>query len=130
MKDKFTREDHLAADKRMKETTITVQIPYTLSVDTLQSNVVAAIEGGSNYWAHIDAGEHQAGWENYLTAKFKDREGGGKTHRLSIDKLKKGLTVLAEKYPWHFQDIIRESGDATTGDVLVQCALLGDIVYG
>jgi hypothetical protein len=41
-----------------------------------------------------------------------------------------GLQVLATKYPHHFADIVVDNSDCTTGDVLVQCALFGEIVYG
>jgi len=114
--------------------TMTIEI----SEDNLFSHITAAIEGGSNYWARIDVGAHQLGWANYFTASFTIHEESdetkvainGKLYRLSIAKLIKGLAVLRDKYPHHFCDIIKEDGDATTGDVLVQCALFGDIVYG
>lgn len=104
----------------------------------LHNHVVSAIEGGSNYWAEINVHEHQLGWANYFTATFKvteisDETKGaihGKSYRLSISKIMKGLAVLAEKYPHHFCDILKQDGDMTTGDALVQCALFGDIVYG
>lgn len=107
---------------------IEMTISYKFSVGTFHDQVTAAIEGGSNHWARIDVGAHQLGWRNYFTAKFT--EDNGQAYELSLDKLKAGIQVLATKYPHHFVDIVRETGDATTGDVLVQCALLGDIVYG
>jgi len=104
----------------------------------LHDQVTAAIEGGSRYWATINVHMHQLGWANYFTATFKIHEGSdevagaihGKSYTLSVRKLMKGLAVLAAKYPHHFCDILNENGDATTGDVLVQCALFGEIVYG
>lgn len=49
---------------------------------------------------------------------------------LDREAIVRGLGVMAEKYPRHFADIIKEEGDAETGDVLLQCCLLGEIVYG
>jgi len=109
-----------------------------IAEENLHNHVTSAIEssGGCRYWAEINVHEHQLGWANYFTATFKVTEESsgeavqGKSYRLSIPKIMKGLAVLAKKYPHHFCDILKEDGDATTGDVLVQCALFGDIVYG
>jgi hypothetical protein len=115
---------------------------HSVTVEVTEQNLwyqlCAAIEGGCNYWAKIDVHAHERGWANYFKATFtvtevSDETTGavsGKSYTLSITKLLKGLAVLATKYPHHFCDILREGGDATTGDVLVQCALFGDIVYG
>lgn len=37
---------------------------------------------------------------------------------------------MAEKFPDHFGDLMSENGDSITDDVLIQCIVLGDIVYG
>jgi hypothetical protein len=115
---------------------------HSLTVEVTEQNlhdqITAAIEYGSHYWARIDTHAHKRGWANYFTATFEiheisDETKGaihGKSYTLSIPKLMQGLAVLAAKYPHHFCDILKEDGDATTGDVLVQCALFGDIVYG
>ncbi len=123
-----TTDPDLQASEGFHNNPIDLLIKFKLSEGTFHDQITAAIEGGSNYWARINVGKHQPGWRNYFTARFT--EDTGQTHELSLDKLKAGLQVLAEKYPHHFKDIIQESGDATTGDVLVQCALFGDIVYG
>lgn len=111
------------------------QVKFDLIVEfsegQLHDQVTSAIEGGvTGCWALVNVGPHQPGWRNYFTAEFTDVEDKNRKHKLSIDKLKRGLLVLREKYPRHFADIITESGDAETGDALVQCALFGDIVYG
>ncbi len=103
----------------------------------LHDTLVSALEGGVNYWATVDVGPHEPNWANYFTAKLTvteasdERNGAinGKTYQLSIDKLRSGLTTMANKYPHHFRDVMMENDDATTGDVLVQCALFGTIVY-
>lgn len=95
----------------------------------LHDQVTAAIEGGSNYWANINVGKHELGWRNYFTAKFTLLD-EPVTHQLSVEKLKAGLVILAKKAPRLFAQVLDETGDADTGDALVQCALLGDIVYG
>lgn len=130
---------NLVASIGLHNNPIEVTIKLKLSEGTFHDQVCAAIESdGSSYWASIDVGQHELGWRNYFSAKFKviedsDETKGaiqGQTYELSLDKLKAGLQVLAAKYPHHLCDILAENGDATTGDVLVQCALFGDIVYG
>jgi len=37
---------------------------------------------------------------------------------------------MAEKYPRHFANFAQEAEDAETGDVFIQCCVLGEIVYG
>jgi len=49
---------------------------------------------------------------------------------LGLPQIERGLQLMAEKYPSHFNDLVSENDDATTHDVLVQCAVLGDVVYG
>lgn len=129
----MTTDPDLQASEGFHNNPIDLAITFKFSEGTFHDQITAAIEGGSGYWARIDVGEHQPGWRNYFTAKFGEYDRNGRIfrwHELSLDKLKAGLQVLATKYPHHFIDIVRETGDATTGDVLVQCALLGDIVYG
>ena len=75
---------------------------------------------------------------NYISAPFskgggvgfEDEEEPGEEMVLTREKMEKGLQIMSEKYPQHFSDFIRENEDAITGDVFLQCALLGDIVYG
>lgn len=59
-------------------------------------------------------------------------EDGDRTpvHTLNAQSVEAGLKVMAEKYPSHFSDFLEENYDATTGDVFLQCCLLGEIVYG
>ncbi len=133
-----TTDSDLETSRGFYNNPIELSLKFKLSEGSFHDQVTAAVERRSNYWARIDVGEHQLGWRNYFTAKFtvteiSDEKAGAvqsQTYELSLDKLKTGLQVLAEKYPHHFANVINETGDATTGDVLVQCALFGEIVYG
>ena len=71
--------------------------------------------GGAIYVRETDSGES---------------EETDKVHRLDYEACLRGLKIMNEKYPRHFAAWINETDDATTGDVFIQCALLGDIVYG
>jgi hypothetical protein len=65
---------------------------------------------------------------DYEDDTVKDPE-DGKHHKLTLAKIKKGLQILAKKYPDHYADIVGENDDMYTGDALVQCALFGNIIY-
>ena len=65
----------------------------------------------------------------WLTLEEKE-EDNPKERRLDRAAIQRGLQIMSEKCPQHFADMMSESGDATTGDVLLQCCVLGDIVYG
>ena len=62
---------------------------------------------------------------------MRDKYGDEPTvYRLTLDALKRGLTILGEKYPHLMADFVNENEDVITGDAFIQCALLGEIVYG
>lgn len=65
------------------------------------------------------------------TGAFVDRTKNACTYRLDRQTVEKGLQALAdsEKYAHHFADIVADNCDAITGDVLVQFALFGTVVY-
>lgn len=115
----------------------------------------SAFEGGSNYWYLIEE-FHAPPPENLRAhAGFRDGqvfrhldyplcEGGYlmisdrqiswnvemRTARLDLAAVVRGLEVMREKFPRHFGNFLSENDDGETGDVFLQCALFGDVVYG
>jgi len=49
---------------------------------------------------------------------------------LNRKRLLAGLKIMADKHPRHWANFISENDDAETGDVFLQLACLGKIVYG
>ena len=124
-------------------TTIHVKIDDNCLADVL----ISAYEGGwrpwpdrqrplSNYWARQMDGKpspfrsDEDGFRPDFDVEITDIEAGGKKHRLTLPILRRGLQIMADKYPAYFADIVAENDDATTGDVLLQCALFGELIYG
>lgn len=124
-----------------------------LSVEpaTIMSLFVSALEGGSNYWLRdmkykgtVKPEEEGVVWWGsanvYAAPNFsaqavfddpKKEEGNGKGRKTIFrDDLEHGLTVMAQKYPSHFGDMLAENDDANTADVFMQCVLFGDVIYG
>ena len=122
--------------------------------------LIGALEGGSNYWYFLPdlsmcPGEGEAKtkevqedslgkeWSKYAVMRIwealhqgakipindnEDRE--ELLGYLTLESLDTSLSLMIEKYPWHFANIIKEDDDCETADVFLQLAVLGDIVYG
>lgn len=67
--------------------------------------------------------------EAHERASLKEVEGVETIHWITLASLAKGLDIIASEYPHHMADILKRNYDAVTGDVLVQCAVFGKIVY-
>jgi hypothetical protein len=126
---------------------VTTNIPESRIADLL----CAGFEGGVGYWCVItgydtpDNPRSAQGddeifphvdyplcggavlCEAHLEDEFQDEP---ETLTLDREAVERGLRLMAEKYPRHWADFIAENEDACTGDVFIQCALLGEVVYG
>ena len=46
------------------------------------------------------------------------------------ESMLKAFQIVAEKYSWHYNNLINENDDAETADVFFQVATMGEIVFG
>jgi hypothetical protein len=51
-------------------------------------------------------------------------------HHITIVEVQKGLELMRDKYPRHYADLVEEEDDAITGDVWLQLAVFGELIYG
>ena len=51
-------------------------------------------------------------------------------HYLTLKDVRKGLRLMKKKYPHHYADLVEENDDAITGDVWLQLAVFGEVIYG
>ena len=51
-------------------------------------------------------------------------------HHLTIESVRKGLELMRDQYPHHFADLIEGNDDLITGDVFLQLATFGELIYG
>jgi hypothetical protein len=49
---------------------------------------------------------------------------------LNMKTIVEGCQAMAINSPYHFKDLVNESGDAITSDVLLQYCVFGEIIYG
>lgn len=118
----------------------TKEIPVT--ENDIESVIVGAFEGGSNYWVGLDntkpefkdkpKDEPLSTWVTKLlidgkTVYLFDREMPSDKFELTLQKVINGLALNALKRP---KDCDLEQGDAITYDCILQFALFGKIVFG
>ncbi len=121
---------------------ITLEVPNKILADVLDG-------AGSRYWcsnldwpAFEQAGEGSC-WLALLEQSIswvRVTEDGSEDslppvqHLLTRRKILKAIQVIAERFPDHLGDVIggyeHGNADMWTGDVLLQCAVFGDIKYG
>lgn len=134
-----------AIDDAVKAMRIPCQLLIAVEADKLQGALISAFEGGSNYWIkrvvvtqpptrtcrfHSDV-PFFGGALRVELDNPQDIPGGQDAVKLvTLDTLRAGLQLLAEKYPFHAHNLLHDNGDADTGDALLQVTILGDLVYG
>lgn len=115
-------------------------VPLEISQERIEDLLCCAFEGGIGYWAQV---REEGGTGTYLHEKalsdagfvtLEDSTGEGWPSQVAAHLTREtiivGLQVMAAKYPKHFADFMEENEDAETGDVLAQCALFGEVVFG
>jgi hypothetical protein len=116
--------------------------------------LVAALEGGSNYWYNFDYEANEIinsvpqletddacfvdtfVWKLWSALKagkeipVSDIETGEVLGNLSIASIERGEETMLKDYVQDFADILSGNDDAGTGDIWFQLAVMNDIVYG
>lgn len=105
---------------------ITIDVPD----QELKGVVITAVEGGIGYWARVRRYDPESGT---VAIAEDDQKTAAKPgwHKIGPADILRGLQICATKYPhvfahWHHDQI----GDASSADVIVQCAIFGEAVYG
>jgi hypothetical protein len=143
-----------------------------LTKDDIIDLFITSLEGGSNYWYHIDLpkGIRSYGQSlseavgNYImeggTITFydddeyerviDDKESGEytiqgdvvdeksfledieetKLGEVNLDRILEAITIIKEKYPRIWENILLENADAGDADVFLQLCVMGEVVYG
>lgn len=114
-----------------------VVVRAQVSAYTVACVLCNALEGGTGYWAQIDnekGPDYHADKCDEIAAgrghlMIEDTE-TGKRYKLDRAALARGVAAMAKDQAKHYADMTSENDDATTGDVLLQCCLLGEVIYG
>lgn len=123
-----------------------------LTLEVEDKTIADVLDGaGSRYWcSNLDWNTpsntlpgHDSCWMMLLSGQIdfvtveEDRSEEGerkKHHRVTRAKIEKAIQIIYQKFPHHIENVLRGYNsphtDMWTGDVLLQCAALGDIKYG
>lgn len=109
---------------------LTISVRSHIKYEDIE-NLLYSAGSGASYWA-----ESELAYESEVKkimeggkSKIIDLE-GGRTFHLTLQGIKRGLTVMAKKEIRHFADFLKEDGDDVTADVFLQCCLFGEVIYG
>ena len=130
------------ANSGFEVTTTTV-----IDVNTIASLLCTAFEGGHGTWFKvIDRVEPKnkvvfhldTDWSKFPLFSYPLGLGGYVTiedintklpYHITRFYIEEGLQIMADRFPFHFEDIVKNNEDALTGDVFLQCCTLGDVLY-
>lgn len=142
---------------RNKEAVTVIDVSIRIKQEEVQSLLVSAFEGGSNYWyrnlsMEFEPGYNRADFEEggryydpdwsvwyavpfvngcFLTFDVDMNEDGKlKKYKVGKQDILRALKLMAEKYGHHFAALMTENADRVTGDVFLQLCAFGDIVFG
>lgn len=129
--------------------TVTMQIiaPFTHEETVFLSDIIStAVEGGIGYWSQVDSytwddASGEPGWEPTTVVVYDTEEDGENAEPMPLDiaKVAEGINRLVQGWPNTVVTKDTLSGlatldageiDSDAADAIVQCALLGEMVYG
>ena len=117
----------------------TFQVLMEISDERVKDLLCCGLESGD--YGSFEIVEYSEGadvWEfphldlpfNNGAVYLRDRYEGGEVLKLDRAALEHGFNILNDKYPRIMADFLKDNEDALTGDAFLQCALLGEVVYG
>lgn len=125
--------------------TTTIDFTHTISLERIADLLICALEGGSNHWitsieiaprkdASTGEPEKITDYPQYAIEQehWSITLGYAPMFRrhVTLPKLIAGLRLMATQHPRHFLNFINEDEDASTGDVFLQLATFGEVIYG
>lgn len=105
----------------------------------LDNILITAVEGGINYWACVRAYRNAEGAPCSVEIQEEIDQGSATFpgwHKVTRAKVKRGLQVMAAKYPHQLAAFVASgkpgdyAPDAEVCDVIIQCALFFEVIYG
>ena len=68
-------------------------------------------------------------YDDYEVEELEEGEKPTK-YTLDLKAVRKGLRLMKKNYPRHWADLVEENDDLITGDVWLQLAVFGELIYG
>lgn len=114
----------------------TLRVQHCVPFEVLESIIITAVEGGSNYWAEFS---DYCCEEGEVSVRVRDREEPNTTvHLIKPRAIMHGLTILFEEWPNSTtaanvrQELTGDYGnvDANDADFILQLSVFGEPIYG
>lgn len=114
--------------------------------DKILSALDSAFYGGSTYWLNVRecavvqrgtdienawAGHVMSGGQLQLVHPNVAKTGIRRTVTI-LDRamVERGLQLMSTVSPFQMANLVNDNADADTGDVLLQCAMFGEVIFG
>lgn len=137
-------------------TTVTVNVPMKIKWADVADLLCSAFEGGSNFWymieefrepsgpaahwpvrtdrervfRHLDYPVNPGGGLVVSDGKLSKVERQGKKTLINRESLTDALALYASQYPESFARFQSQDYDANDGDLFLQLAVFGKVIYG
>ena len=98
-----------------------------ISEQDLKDLLIAGVEGGINYWAHVRNYDPDAGSVHVMEIEASE-ETGIVQRTITFADLREPLRRLAAELDESVEEVV-ENHDAATGDALIQMAIFGEVIY-
>ena len=113
-----------------------MKLELTIPTKAVFDTVLSGVEGGIQYWARLislwtparSGSPDECETDLRLVCDLVELDSA---ELISLrEQWATGLRLMAERYPRKFAELVEGTGDATTGDVLIQLAAFGELRYG
>lgn len=119
----------------------TINVPFDVTDRLISDLLCLAFEGGSSYWAEfVEQIVRPGGTETEFNSDalaagntlrvYYDDEGNMNSLPLTNEDMAEAIGLAALNRPRVWLDIINDNMDADTGDIILQLALFGEVIYG
>ena len=114
------------------------KIEKQVSAQLISDMLITAVESSISYWcqyvvSRFDSKSDLPYYANCFDPNWKIEIQCYDDHfslTLDINSIKNGIEIMSNNYHRHYMDMLNESGDAITADVLFQCIAFEEVVYG
>lgn len=129
---------------------IVIKLETEITIERIKDLLCAAFEGGINYWATCSVGQDKV---DEVKAEYYheipvmggeitilDNETQEELGKIDMESMKQAFEYMAAGtdkngkdcpgFRDHFADFMGENDDANTGDIFVQLAVMGEVIYG
>lgn len=112
----------------------TINLPVSYSAEDIEDAVWGNGSFSYPWWVEAEQGDRQIGWliVGWIGWNPEEIEGTPRANPVSLtySSWLNAAKAVADQYPWHAGHIVEKDIDADLGDMILQMAYYGEVVYG